>query len=822
MSMQWTESKIRMQKVLKNMDLLKNEVLYNEHKIETLRQNIFQQIELDEKKKNTSLPTVIEGDVNSSNENEENQKDQINHHVTPAFRNDLLSNHDYHDQIFEMHLEDKVIPQIEKEKRLHGNYDSINEDDSDEEIQKSQDPVDDNVPFWEDLKLNTTQQVQTSTFNNDGGSKDNVENFLNDLGKKYDDFDTVRRLQQTLVGKRVMLKIKQLEDEKLRAYKKIEMVKKGVIIEKKNIAVQMENKMRDFYRSIIEKFVDLVQKEVQLTFDQTTFLRQDLIQRDKILNKLSQIICAQEQYIEEVRNKIANRDYQGLELFVFVNTVQGGGIIPHSIVQNFKQQGEKNQREKFFSRFTPNQTLRPTSTIVSLEAESNLTPSVAEGHHKHEATFSQSNIASNKSSHQGLKFLGDDQRKISIVNSAENTPREKEKEMVKDKKMHVFKLKVKDEVLLEENKYLRDQFDQLKELTIQWFAEKATLLNKIAFLEHRIRQMSEDNSSKIVELEQQLSDFRKEYEETMRIYEQEKKQYKFEMSKELGINEVLNQRQNEYIEILKKELVIAKNIIKRPRELLKFSRDQGFHRIEIYKYEKVPKSHSINVSPRNPMNDSLIQESVKTPMIKNEMSAETESNYPSFRVQIKAQNNPQRNAQTQMTNQSSQGTHNYQRPQTVFDIETVRNFGNVSQQFQDQVNRVQTSDYMTKRLQNQKQKRLNGSINLKSVHQDSTNYSQTTSPSMKMNNNFPPRRNSINNQNINKMTSDYIESSLMGRQSILSKRALKANQVSNINSSSIMLDQSQKSNILIQPNNISTNNSQDIFSKEHQIAENFY
>jgi len=45
--------------------------------------------------------------------------------------------------------------------------------------------------------------------------------------------------------------------------------------------------------------------------------------------------------------------------------------------------------------------------------------------------------------------------------------------------MHVFKLKIKDEVLLEENRYLREQFETLKELTMQWFSEKSTLLSKI-------------------------------------------------------------------------------------------------------------------------------------------------------------------------------------------------------------------------------------------------------------------------------------------------------------------------------------------------------
>ena len=70
-----------------------------------------------------------------------------------------------------MHLEEKVSPMVEREKKLHGNYNIQNEDDSDEEQEKTQDLNDENIPFWEDLRMNTTQQL-TSTFNNEAAGKD--------------------------------------------------------------------------------------------------------------------------------------------------------------------------------------------------------------------------------------------------------------------------------------------------------------------------------------------------------------------------------------------------------------------------------------------------------------------------------------------------------------------------------------------------------------------------------------------------------------------------------------------------------------------------
>lgn len=143
-----------------------------------------------------------------------------------------------------------------------------------------------------------------------------------------------------MVGKRIMLKMRQMEDEKDKLNQRLKNMRKAIVVEKKQVAVQMEGQLREYYKSVLDGFVQSAKREIMMTFEQASSLRIDLIQRDKILNKLSQIICAQEQYIEEVRNKIYNKDYQSLELFVFVNTVQGGGIVPHSIVQNFRTEGD--------------------------------------------------------------------------------------------------------------------------------------------------------------------------------------------------------------------------------------------------------------------------------------------------------------------------------------------------------------------------------------------------------------------------------------------------------------------------------------------------
>ena len=51
--------------------------------------------------------------------------------------------------------------------------------------------------------------------------------------------------------------------------------------------------------------------------------------------------------------------------------------------------------------------------------------------------------------------------------------------MQDEKPMHVFKLNVKDDELIQENLGLRREFIILKDLTLQWFDEKAKMIDKI-------------------------------------------------------------------------------------------------------------------------------------------------------------------------------------------------------------------------------------------------------------------------------------------------------------------------------------------------------
>ena len=56
--------------------------------------------------------------------------------------------------------------------------------------------------------------------------------------------------------------------------------------------------------------------------------------RDRIIEKLTQVIYGQECFIEEVRHRITNGDKEGLEGFIFKSVVKNGNtLLSHQLTQ---------------------------------------------------------------------------------------------------------------------------------------------------------------------------------------------------------------------------------------------------------------------------------------------------------------------------------------------------------------------------------------------------------------------------------------------------------------------------------------------------------
>jgi len=56
----------------------------------------------------------------------------------------------------------------------------------------------------------------------------------------------------------------------------------------------------------------------------------------------------------EVRHRIMNKEYESLQGFVFSNTVQAGGVMPHSLAVNVKTNNPTKKSSQGWANEIPN------------------------------------------------------------------------------------------------------------------------------------------------------------------------------------------------------------------------------------------------------------------------------------------------------------------------------------------------------------------------------------------------------------------------------------------------------------------------------------
>lgn len=144
-----------------------------------------------------------------------------------------------------------------------------------------------------------------------------------------------------------------------------------------------------------------------------------------------------------------------------------------------------------------------------------------------------------------------------------------------------------------ENTQLRSELDSLMDIANQWLKEKETLLERIRDLEASIEFLKHDNSSRTVQLEIQIEDMKRDFSEQLAALVEERVRFKREVDQEFAVNEALKERQADYIEVLKKELILARNIIKTPVLLEQTYKKVNLDDVEFYRHELVHKEPDV-------------------------------------------------------------------------------------------------------------------------------------------------------------------------------------------------------------------------------------
>lgn len=140
--------------------------------------------------------------------------------------------------------------------------------------------------------------------------------------------------------------MKFLMDEKKNLIKKIDVMMKTAKMREKQLAVNIESRIKEQQKRMIEEFFTIMKAEIQTTCDQARAIRKENVQRDATEKKLVSIILAQESFIEELRDRAMNWDVQGVRTMMngipYPVSSGGGGLHSHglSLVRSSQQSGQ--------------------------------------------------------------------------------------------------------------------------------------------------------------------------------------------------------------------------------------------------------------------------------------------------------------------------------------------------------------------------------------------------------------------------------------------------------------------------------------------------
>lgn len=144
----------------------------------------------------------------------------------------------------------------------------------------------------------------------------------------------------------------------------------------------------------------------------------------------------------------------------------------------------------------------------------------------------------------------------------ENT-RLKAKEMKLEEDILEYKFEI--EELKQENEFMKSQVSNIQNICNIYEKDMEEAKEKSQALEAKFATVIRTHEDEIVDLREEYKDEIIRLNQDLKSRKKEFKKFRKKSNKEFHIRETIQNRQAQYIETLKKELVLAKNIIKNPR-----------------------------------------------------------------------------------------------------------------------------------------------------------------------------------------------------------------------------------------------------------------
>ncbi|CDW71143.1 UNKNOWN [Stylonychia lemnae] len=354
--------------------------------------------------------------------------------------------------------------------------------------------------------------------------------------------------------------------EKARMEQKIKKMENAHDIEKRNLKAKVKHKAKEKYNFRLNELQKKFKQEIQTLIEQFNDSRTQLIKRDFLIKKLLGIIALQEQQNIQFRSELCITEHPRWKIipsFEIISIIDLSKLI-HLIMEKYhgstmisycRPEQDEEKLEKVREQKTMAQSFTiPTQSYLGLLIQG------AEG-----ALLDKP--SANLQSTFGQKSLNDDARVLNVK---------------------IDRLKKKIDQQDERFEKQNEEFQQLEEMFNDHLNKYETAVNTQTILEQKIRDLENNQSEKINSLiegykaREELILKEKDY------LKDELFRYKNDTKKELDLKEVLVERQKHYIDLLRKELVFAKNIIKNPNLFQKAFEDMNFDQVEFYQNDLRP------------------------------------------------------------------------------------------------------------------------------------------------------------------------------------------------------------------------------------------
>lgn len=117
-----------------------------------------------------------------------------------------------------------------------------------------------------------------------------IEEQISQMGQQFSEQDAANVILTSMVGKKLIQRMKLVNDEKRNLLKKMDVMMKTSKMREKQLAVNIEGSLKESQKKMIDEFFAMMKIELKATCDQARAIRQESVLRDATEKKLVTLV----------------------------------------------------------------------------------------------------------------------------------------------------------------------------------------------------------------------------------------------------------------------------------------------------------------------------------------------------------------------------------------------------------------------------------------------------------------------------------------------------------------------------------------------------